>query len=252
MKGVSKTALTFSSVFLAAGIALCAAGWLAGGNPAEEVQRYQSQVQEWKGGRAEVSSIREFQGISSIELSVGAAVCVMTGDEGDSVRIETSQENLLACSQHGKTLTVEYGKQAHSFWSWVGRANQQESVIYISVPKSVVLKELDLELGAADFTAEGIACDVLDLECGAGKAAFAGEIRKEGTVSCGAGSIALALKGEERDFNYSLECGLGSIQVSDGIGIAGIGEEDRDNNAGRDLDLECGLGSITVDFTDSI
>ena len=88
----------------------------------------------------------------------------------------------------------------------------------------------------------------LDGECGVGEFDFSGEIKKFGNLKCGIGSIYLNLVGSEKDYDYSLECGMGNISLGD-RDFSGLGSgQEISNGSDKKFTLECGMGEIEVDF----
>ena len=63
------------------------------------------------------------------------------------------------------------------------------------------------------------------------------------------GNMTLDLNGEEKEYNYKLSCGLGSIEV-DGETYTNISGDKEVQNEGakKNMELDCGMGSIEVDF----
>lgn len=88
----------------------------------------------------------------------------------------------------------------------------------------------------------------LSLDCGVGELVYQGGTTGDLTGNSGVGSLELDLDGKPGDYNYSLSCGVGSIDIEDET-YSGLGaEKDIDHDADKDMSLDCGVGSITVDF----
>lgn len=247
MKRFTRRAFVFFGIFFALGMILCTAGWIMGYEPGQYLKEYRlSGIGESSGGQELEQT--EFDGVSSISLSAGASVCNISAYSGDNVRVEISDSTLLTCEQNGEELEISFGAGEHSIWQWMKRKSAAASEIRIYVPETLLLKRLYVEVGASDFQAEGIRCRDLEMICGAGKLSFSGEVKRNCSVECGMGAVEMLLKGMEKDFDYSLECGLGNIRIQDGPELAGAGEYTKDNRSGREMELECGLGSISVTF----
>ena len=60
--------------------------------------------------------------------------------------------------------------------------------------------------------------------------------------------MQLTLLGKEKDYDFDLECGLGSIKI--GVDeFEGAGVDRRiDNDAKREVSVECGIGSVEILF----
>lgn len=117
--------------------------------------------------------------------------------------------------------------------------------------RDVETKTLNLELGAGEFTNSGaITTREADLEVGAGNMELYDLSAKEINGECGVGDMTLSVTGESADYNYDLECGIGTISI-DAESYSGFAKEKHiSNGADRSVDLECGMGNISVDFTE--
>lgn len=117
--------------------------------------------------------------------------------------------------------------------------------------RDVETKTLNLELGAGEFTNSGaITTREADLEVGAGNMELSDLSAKEINGECGVGDMTLSVTGESVDYNYDLECGIGTISI-DAESYSGFAKEKHiSNGADRSVDLECGMGNISVDFTE--
>ena len=56
--------------------------------------------------------------------------------------------------------------------------------------------------------------------------------------------------GKESDYNYTLDCGIGSLELN-GKSYSGLGREQNiDNQASKKIAMECGIGEIELNFED--
>lgn len=154
--------------------------------------------------------------------------------------------------------------------------------IIITVPKDVILKDLDIDTGAGRIEILGIDADKFDLNQGAGSItiqdssfhktsidggageivvssstlnnlsldAGVGRVKMEASVlgnsdiECGVGEIDLTLLGQEEDYQLNLEKGLGSLEVNG----KGYSNEYTYGNGSNHIHIEGGVGSISVSF----
>lgn len=244
MKKFTKVSLTVSGVCLVAGIGLCISGFALGYRPGNILGHRQERVALVDSGTYEFAYNQEYEDISSIKLSVGAADCRIQSYDGTSVRVEAGASKLVDCKKTGDELRISYGDDV----SLRTLVDEEEGFIRVYVPEDTELALLKLEGGAANVVAENLSCKAVDMEVGAGAFSYQGSVSKTLTVECGVGSVEAQLEGEMQDFNYELDCGLGSVIIENGPSIVGIGEERLDNQADKKMELECGLGSILVSF----
>ena len=58
-----------------------------------------------------------------------------------------------------------------------------------------------------------------------------------------------SLEGAEQDYNYDIECGLGSVRIGDKR-YNDLADDHEVNNGGSTMvDISCSMGSVEVDFT---
>lgn len=247
MKRFTKIALISSGICLTAGIGLCISGVVLGYEPGSILEEYRVKSVSMREGSYELSDTQEYEDVTSLKVSIGAADCQIVAYDGDMVRVDTDNTRYLKCRNNGRQLIVEYGPDDEDgVFQWFGLEDM--GFIKIYVPETLELKELDLEGGAANITAENLICQDVEMEIGAGALIYEGSVLRKISADCGAGSVEVIVDGEASDYNYDLECGLGSIEVEGGPEIAGIGDTRIDNKADKKMELECGLGSIEVSF----
>lgn len=109
-------------------------------------------------------------------------------------------------------------------------------------------EELKIEVGAGQVYLDSFTADELDLECGAGEADLYGDALKKVKIECGVGTVRYSTAGSREDYDYEVECGIGSVTVGDDT-YSGLGSERKINNGGsRKMEIECGIGVVDVSF----
>lgn len=100
----------------------------------------------------------------------------------------------------------------------------------VLLPYSMVLEEIDVEVGAGTVRLQGLDVKELNIEVGAGK-------------------VYASLIGTEQDYNYEAEVGTGKMVIGQ-TSLEGFGGEKEFRNPGatRHMDLECGAGEIEIEF----
>ncbi len=196
-----------------------------------------------------------------VELDIELKYDELELKEGDSfsVKVYNDKGNNVTVKESRDTLKIRSTKRT------------QSRKVCVSYPKDVKLSELDIEMGAGSvYINREIQTDKLNVEMGAGE--FAGNASvtaKEadlqiGTGSmtftdlsaektngeCGLGELDLTMTGNEEDYNYDLQCGIGNMDVGSDS-YSGLGREDHVSNTGADrkMDLQCGMGNVTVSFS---
>lgn len=243
MKKFTKVSLAVSGVCLVAGIGLCITGFALGYRPKNILGRYQEKVELVESSTYNFAFTQEYEDISAINLSVGAADCRIQSYEGDRIRVEAESSGLIDCKKNGEELKISYGDDE----SLITLA-EEDGYIRILIPEDLELDRLKLEGGAANVEVDGLNCKEVDMEVGAGAFSYVGSVSKKITIECDVGTVDLHLEGEMQEFDYELDCGLGSVIIEEGPSIVGIGEERVNNQADKKMELDCGLGSISVTF----
>lgn len=182
--------------------------------------------------------------------------------EGDSfsVKVYNDKGNNVTIKESADTLKIRSTKRAQS---------RKVCVFY---PKDVKLDELDIEMGAGSvYLNREIQTDKLsvevgagefegnasvtakeaDLQIGTGSMTFTDLSAEKTSGECGLGELDLTMTGDEEDYNYDLQCGIGNMDVGSDS-YSGFGKEDHISNTGADrkMELECGMGNVTVSFSE--
>lgn len=110
--------------------------------------------------------------------------------------------------------------------------------------------KMDIELGAGEIILSGLRVGELEAQVGMGSLSLEGDILKEGIVECAMGSVEMTLAGAEKDFNYNVEAGAGTVEIDGEIMSVMAAERGIDNDAPKNLSIECAMGSIGIHFAD--
>lgn len=169
-------------------------------------------------------------------------------DDSQNVTVETSSNKLKIKSKKRKSnrcVTVSYpvGKKFSKVKINVGAGS-------VEVEDALYADELEVEIGAGEFVNEdSITVRSLDVEVGTGNAELTDVTTDKIDGECGIGSLYMSVLGQETDYNYKLECGIGDISIG-GESYSGFAKEKKINNPGAtgEIDLECGIGSIELTF----
>jgi hypothetical protein len=105
------------------------------------------------------------------------------------------------------------------------------------------------EVGAGSIELKELQANDVSIDCGVGSIFIEGTITGNNDIICGVGKVELLLDGEEDDYSYEIESGVGSINIGDDY-YSGVSSEKVINNDGTAgvFKLDCSVGNITVDF----
>ena len=115
--------------------------------------------------------------------------------------------------------------------------------------ENINAKNSDFKIEAGNMEVNGIETENVDILCEAGR--FKGKnvkLSSNATVECGAGSVSMDMMHQEQDFNYDLECSVGSISIGNEK-YGGLGMEQKiENNSDKEFDIECSVGAVEIEF----
>lgn len=143
--------------------------------------------------------------------------------------------------------------------------NDEDSVVTIYIPKYVKLENCDFVLGAGKIQADFLDTKIFKikvgageviintliatestLECGVGSIKIDGEIIGDSKISCGIGEIVVSLKGNPKEYNYSVKVGIGKTIINGDV-YSGVSDKKITNaDAKSTFTLDCGIGKIEL------
>lgn len=123
------------------------------------------------------------------------------------------------------------------------------SFVSIKIPRDMQFEEVEMELGASQAFVENLETKKLVLEIGAGQADVSRLIVDEMKVEVGVGQLNIAMYGNESDYNYHIECGVGTIKIGE-TSYSGLASahEVYDADIKKSIDVDCGIGEVNIKF----
>lgn len=158
------------------------------------------------------------------------------------------------------TITMPAGFTADSFRFNIGagdvnieevlasKADFEVAAGRLVIEDASISDESSYNVGAGSLVLKKVQANDVSIDCGIGNVIIEGTITGNNDITCGVGSVELYLDGEEDDYSYDIESGVGSINIGDDQ-YHGISDK-RINNVGAvgAFNLDCSVGNITVDF----
>lgn len=246
MKKLTKVLLIIATVFVIIGV-ICLVGSVAMG---VTWGTFTDMIDDGKfrfgGGEMDIQTdedSREFQeNIHELDIEIDAGgLEIYYDDQVNAIQVKQENTSHLKTYVDEETLHMEYDHK------W-GIHNTDGQVIVI-LPQGMNFREVDLRIGAGQASINGLIADSLDVSVGAGQADIKRLDVKEMNAETGAGELHVEVLGEEEDYSYQLECGIGNITIA-GQSYSGLGNEKkiRNENAKGELDIECGVGEVKIEF----
>lgn len=217
---------------------------------------------------------------SRIDIEVGGCIFDVKESGDDGFYVETEKTDKFQSYVEGGTLYVKSGAKLV-----FGKVNDKCKVVFY-VPAgyrfdgvrlelgagrmsvgNLRAGEASIEAGAGEILVSGVEADWLELSVGMGNIELKGmdvnrlnvsvgmgAVTARGSVSgdvkadCSMGSVELTLEGSRNDFNYDLDCSMGTIRL-DGEEYSGMGmSKSFDNGAGKSMEADCSMGEVTIRF----
>lgn len=257
MKRFTKYCLLLAACFGCLGLVFCFTGLAMGADFTGVAFYYDSEtgrfytVENKQNQEISKDFEQSYNGVDTILVEIARAnMTIIPGEKENVVVKAVNPGRKFYCEQTGKTLKIKEYNKENRFFGFLDLKGKNPKIV-VEVPENLLFQKLDLEVGVGSLETGELQTEKLFGECGVGNLSFTGEIRERAELECGVGEIDLTIQGQEKDFNYELETGIGEIQIGDNL-FSGLGMEKQLNHqAAKKMTLECGVGNISVDFTEN-
>ena len=202
----------------------------------------------------------DLKGIERLDVEVqNAEITIFATEDADYI-LYYSDRNKDIAKVEGNSLKLE---------DHTNRSDKIELEIHVPIG---VLKEIEIEVAAGNVSADKMIADSVtievdaasvqmdelivtreaDLQVEAGKIVVGYYDGPRLDVDCAVGSIMVVCEGNEFDYNYEMECGMGRI-VFGAESYSWIGEKIRhQNERSKMIEADCDLGEIILEFPNSL
>lgn len=114
----------------------------------------------------------------------------------------------------------------------------------------IMADTLDISVGMGEILVEDLEVDKLLGDVGMGHLYLEGAISDKADVECAMGSLEMVVEGNQDDFDYDVECGMGNIRLGN-KNYGGVAQEQTiDNGASKKMLVECAMGDVSISFTE--
>lgn len=191
--------------------------------------------------------------LRKLEVELGACGLFIQESEDDHVwiAVEGSTPAVHYTIENGDALVIDTSYDPVFKWfNW--RKDRNNAVVYLSLPKDIVLREIELEFGAGEIDTAVLQADNIDIEFGAG-VCNVDELKADKiSLSVGAGQANIeTLTAREAE----LEVGAGELVVRDADVTGnmdldiGMGNAEIYGTITGDMDADCNMGNLTMQLT---
>lgn len=195
-----------------------------------------------------------------LNISVGAGDLKIKYHSEPVVKLEISKNDQMQCYVKDNTLNIRGG---------VKNAANINSEMIVYLPEGENYKEIFVDIGAGSLVADAMSggkiemnvgmghTDIdnvtvknIEVSVGMGQVEIEGNVTGDATIDCGMGQVNMELKGNGDDFDYELDCGVGSLTVDGVCNITGVGDRSVDNDSSKEIEISVGMGSVEVKFSE--
>ena len=110
------------------------------------------------------------------------------------------------------------------------------------------IENVDIKLNAGSCSFEQLNAHNISAKVNAGELEFEGDVTKNLAIDCSAGKVDVTLNGSKEDYNYSVTCDAGSVEIDEDLFSGLSSEKTYDNQSSKNILLNCTLGEIELDF----
>lgn len=210
-----------------------------------------------------------YPGVTNLDMDIFAGrVDVVYSADAQNVEVKTegiNQKLGLRCYAEGDTLYITSRKKLYHIngvgigkitiivpaelrWN-KAKLNIEAGALNI---EAINAEELDIDVGSGEARIDHFDAVTMNLDCGAGEVTGIGKVLRELDVDCGVGDVQLSLFGKEADYNYEIDCAVGSVKCGE-RSCSGVGAEKTINHhASGKINVDCGVGSVELNFADDM
>lgn len=207
--------------------------------------------------------------VNSLYLNIGAADVVIISSKKFTIETRGIQKDAMNCflSSDGN-LTVSNSRRINiNFWSHDRKLRIVPRML-IGIPDSVVLKKVNISVGAGNFRTKDALINFeaanisvgagnlvlkkaiggsVNLRCGMGNLEYFGLIKGKSNVDCGMGNVKIILDASPDEYSYDAKVGLGDLKFHNEkkSGVCQILNNERKQNH---VSINCGMGNVCVKF----
>lgn len=198
---------------------------------------------EVKDAQAKGSVMQVEEAFGSLDVELGAGKVQICYADVEKVEVEQEETAGFRCYVEETTLHVEGGKKFG--------VNNNRAKIVIRIPQNYTFAEFELKIDAGEASVDGIVANEASIDVDAGKAIIKNLDAKKVDATVDAGELHIQVVGKQENYNYNLECDVGTIRIGE-ESYTGLGTEKKIKNpdAERFLEADCDVGKIRIDFAE--
>lgn len=234
----------------------------------------------WKNEKT-VDYSESFTNVTSLDIDHTIGQLKIEVGENFRVEAENVSKNFKAeIDDNGKLSISEGDKGGHFLWFNFSGFYHPNAKVIIYLPANFVAEKALIDAGAGNIAIEGLHANYLEIsagagnidgsnmvaqnvsidggvgniklddvdftdaefDCGVGNLDVSGKLVGNTEISCGVGEVDLDLIGNENDYNFNADSGIGTIRLN-GEKISG---NQSSSDARNDIQIDGGVGSVDI------
>ncbi len=186
--------------------------------------------------------------------------------DGGTLKIQDSGNRNWRKDSSMVVLTIPSGIMEHG---WLEKIELKQGKGYINVGMPLTAKEISIKVGAGEcvvsekltaekeisvnvdageISLEELEANKVKLEGGVGELTASLLTADTIEIEGGVGNIEVEAAGEEADYSYDIQCGVGTVEIGDHE-YSGLSSGGAINNPGnKKIEIDCGIGNVEVSF----
>lgn len=110
----------------------------------------------------------------------------------------------------------------------------------------LVTNKSSFTVGTGELVIDYIESKDVKIDCGVGNLEASGKITGDSSVTCGIGNVDLEVEGDETNYNYSVDCGIGTVIINNNRYSGVNSKTTKYDGANNSFTLDCGIGKISL------
>lgn len=155
-------------------------------------------------------------------------ITIPEGFHADKIKLRMDAGTIYADKLSGDNVDIEVGAGS------------------MHVKELIANNYADMECGVGELVVDDMKAGDVNLDCGFGSIRIDGSILGDCYAESGVGNIALNLEGNEEDYNYTIDCGIGNVILNESNYSFTANKTIRNKDAIGSFDLDCGIGQIEL------
>lgn len=194
---------------------------------------------------AGTSGIQEYQfdrqNIQKIDLEAGSGTVRIVQGEGDKIIVRSSRSWMKAQKNGDGELKIQRKRLGFRFFG-IGMGGETT----LTIPKDMSLKEVSLDCGSGEISAEKLSAGEVSIDCGSGDIDLDGVETKKLEIDTGSGDVAVRLAGELQNYDYEIDCGSGDVNLG-GTHFDSTEYKLKEHRE-KSIEIDTGSGDVTIEF----